>query len=59
MNCSPPGSSIHGISQAGILELLPFPSPGDLPNPDIETGSPVSQADSLPPEQPGRPSFVA
>ena len=26
---------------------LPFPSPGDLPNPGIEPGSPVLQADSL------------
>ena len=30
MDCSLPGSSVHGISQARILELLPFPSPGDL-----------------------------
>ena len=27
---------------------LPFPSPGDLPNPGIESGSPASQADALP-----------
>ena len=26
---------------------LPFPSPGDLPNPRIEPGSPALQADSL------------
>ena len=25
---SPPGSSVHGISQAKILEWVPFPSPG-------------------------------
>ena len=31
MKCSLPGSSVHGISQARMLEL-PFPSPGDLPN---------------------------
>ena len=34
---------------------LPFPSPGDLPNPGIEPGSPAWQADSLssvPPENP-------
>ena len=36
MDCSPPGSSIHGISQARVLEWLPFPSPGDLPDPGIE-----------------------
>ena len=29
---------------------LPFPSPGDLPNPGIEAGSPELQADSLPAE---------
>ena len=27
---------------------LPFPSPGDLPDPGIETASPALQADSLP-----------
>ena len=32
---------------------LPFPSPGDLPNPGIEPGSPALQADALPSEQPG------
>ena len=26
---------------------LPFPSPGDLPNPEIELGSPALQADSF------------
>ena len=29
---------------------LPFPSPGDFPNPRIEPRSPALQADSLPPE---------
>ena len=29
---------------------LPFPSPGDLPDPGIEPGSPTLQADSLPSE---------
>ena len=28
MDCSPPGSSVHGILQASILGRLPFPSPG-------------------------------
>ena len=31
---------------------LPFPSPGDLPNPEIEPGSPELQADALPSEPP-------
>ena len=34
---------------------LPFPSPGDLPNPGMEPGSPVLQADSLPIESPEKP----
>ena len=34
---------------------LPFPSPGDLPNPGMEPRSPVLQADSLPAEPQGRP----
>ena len=29
---------------------LPFPSPGDLPDPGIKPGSPILQADSLPSE---------
>ena len=36
MDCSPPGSSVHGILQVRILEWLPFFSPGDLPNPELE-----------------------
>ena len=41
MDCSLPASSVHGIFQARILEWLPFPSPGDLPDPGIEPGSPA------------------
>ena len=37
---------------------LPFPSPGDLPNPGMEPGSPTLQADSLPSEPPGKPIFI-
>ena len=36
MHCSLPGSSVHGILQARILEWVVFPSPGDLPDPGIE-----------------------
>ena len=32
---------------------LPFPSPGDLPDPGIEPGSTALQADALPSEPPG------
>ena len=34
----------------------PFSSPGDLPDPGIEPGSPALQADSLPSGPPGKPS---
>ena len=33
---------------------MPFPSPGDLPNPGIKPGSPASQADALSSEPPGK-----
>ena len=37
---------------------LPFPSPGDLPNPGIEPGYPTLQADTLPSEPPGKPCII-
>ena len=36
MDCSPPGSSVHGISQQEYWSGSSFPSPGDLPNPGIK-----------------------
>ena len=36
MDCSPPVSSVHGISQQEYWNGLPFPSPGDFPYPGIE-----------------------
>ena len=47
MDCSPPGFSVHGILQARILGWVAFPSPGDLPDPDVEPKSPALQAYSL------------
>ena len=82
MDCSPPGSSVHGILQVRILwkvkmkslshvrlfatpwtvahqappswfsrqeywSGVPFPSPGDLPDPGIEPGAPALQADTF------------
>ena len=41
MDCSPPDSSIHGIAQVRILEWVPFPSPGNLPDPGIKPASPA------------------
>ena len=45
-----------GFSKQECWSGLPFPSPGDLPNPGIEPRSPALQADSLPAEPPGKPS---
>ena len=49
--CESIDCTVHGILQARI----PFPSPGDFPNPGIEPRSPVLQADSLPAELQKKP----
>ena len=43
-----------GFSRQEYWSGLPFPSPGDLPNPGIEPRSPTLQADSLLSEPPGK-----
>ena len=43
-----------GFSRQEYWCGLPFPSPGDLPNPGVEPRSPTLQADSLPSEPPGK-----
>ena len=43
------------FSRQGYWSGLTFPSPGDLPDPGIEPGSPTLQADALPSEPPGEP----
>ena len=75
MDGSLQGSSVHEIFQARvqewvaisfsrILEWLPFPSPGDLPNPGIELASPVSSTlpgeflTTEPPEKPWNASLL-
>ena len=47
MDYTLPGSSVHGILQARILEWVAMPSPGNHPNPGIEPESPALQVDSL------------
>ena len=47
VDCNLPGSSVHGILQARILEWVAISFPEDLPNPEIEPGSPTLQADAL------------
>ena len=58
MTCSPPGVSVHGILQAGMLEWVASPSSGGPPNPGIKPWSLALQADSLPSEPPGKPLKV-
>ena len=55
MDCSPPGSSVHGILQARILEWAAISSPGGLPNPVIETASLALQAGFFTAESLGKP----
>ena len=43
-----------GFSRQEYWSGLPFPSPGDLPNPGIEPGSPALQTDALQSKPPGK-----
>ena len=47
MDCSPPAPLSMGCSRQEYWSGLPFPSPGDLPNPGIEPKSPAWQAGAL------------
>ena len=60
MDCRPPGSPVHGISQGGILERVAISPPVALPDPGVESTSPVSPALAgrfFTTEPPGRPSL--
>ena len=46
-----------GFSRQEYWSGLPFPSPGDLPDPGIEHRSPALQADALTSEPPGKPEI--
>ena len=58
MDCSLPGSFVHGIFQARILEWLPCPPSGDLPDPRIKPKSPILQVDPLLPTYKGSPRYT-
>ena len=47
-----------GFSRQECWSGLPFPSPGDLPDPGIEPWFPTSQAEALPSEPPGKPDGI-
>ena len=48
-----------GFSRQEYWSELPFPPPGDLPDPGLEPGFTASQALSLPSEPPGEPQLCA
>ena len=48
-----------GFSRQEYWSVLPFPSPGDLPDPGIKPVSPTFQADALTSEPPGKPKIPA
>ena len=56
--CPPRALPSLGFSRQEYWSGLPFPSPGDLPDPGIEPRSPELQADSLPSEPPWKPPFL-
>ena len=53
--CQAPPSM--GFSRQEYWSGLPFPSPGDLPDPGIEPRSPALEADALASEPPGKPNW--
>ena len=59
IDCSPPGSSVHGILQARILKWVAISSPEDLPNPGIQPSSSALAGGLLNTEPPGKPSNEA
>ena len=55
MDCSPPGSSVHGILRQEYWSGLPCPPPGDLPDPGMEPHLLHLKANSLPVSRWGSP----
>ena len=58
MDCSLPGSSVHGILQAKILEWADISSPKDLPHPGIEPVPPVLAGGFFTTEPPGKLDYI-
>ena len=55
MDCSPAGSSVHGISLARIPQWMPFRSAEDLPHPGTKPASPALAGQFFSAEPPGKP----
>ena len=56
VDCSLPGSSLHGIFQARILKWVAISFSGDIPDPGIKSGSPTLRVDALTSEPPEKPT---
>jgi len=59
MDCSPSASSVHQISQARILEWVAISSPGDLPDPEVESMSPALAGRFFTSAPSGKPTSVS
>ena len=57
MDCSPPGSSVQGFYRQEYWSGLPFPPPGDLPDPAIPPMSPALAGRLFNAEPPGKPQW--
>ena len=57
-DCSPPGSSVHGISQQEYSSVLPFPTSRDLPHPGMEPTYLVLAGGFITTEPPGKPIYT-
>ena len=57
MNCIPQASLSTEFSSQEFWSGWLFPSPGNLPNPGVETGSTALQVDSIPSEPLGKPMY--
>ena len=58
LDCSLLGSSVHGFPRQGDQSGLPFPSPVDLPDPEIEPASPALADGFFTTEPPGKPRYL-
>ena len=57
MDCTPLGSSVHGILQARVLKWVVISFSRGFPDPELKSGSPALQSDSLSPyELSGKPN---